>query len=125
MEATDIQVFDPALCCSTGVCGVDVDPQLIAIAADLAWARQQGAKVERFNLGQQPMVFVNNATVKGILDRSGQSALPLILVNGQIALVGRYPQRAELARWLGMAAEAQAAEPPAARGCCGPAGDCC
>jgi len=35
-----IQVFDPALCCSTGVCGVDVDQQLVSFAADADWAKQ-------------------------------------------------------------------------------------
>ncbi|MEI6758670.1 MAG: arsenic metallochaperone ArsD family protein, partial [Chlorobium sp.] len=27
-----IQVFDPALCCTTGVCGVDVDQALVTFA---------------------------------------------------------------------------------------------
>ena len=49
-----IQVFDPALCCSTGVCGVDVDQGLVTFAADVEWAAQKGARVERFNLAQQP-----------------------------------------------------------------------
>jgi hypothetical protein len=29
-----IQVFDPALCCSTGVCGVNVDQALVTFSAD-------------------------------------------------------------------------------------------
>ncbi len=111
-----IQIFDPALCCSTGVCGVDVDQALVSFSADVDWARQNGARIERFNLAQQPMAFAENSTVKSFLERSGQEALPLILVDGEVALAGRYPNRAELARWFG-AAEA----PPAAKqgGCCG------
>ena len=97
-----IQVFDPALCCSTGVCGVDVDQALVSFSADVEWATQQGARIDRFNLAQQPMAFAENATVKGFLERSGQEALPLILVDGEVALAGRYPQRAELARWAGL-----------------------
>jgi len=97
-----IQVFDPALCCSTGVCGVDVDQALVSFSADVEWARQHGARIERFNLAQQPMAFAENPTVKGFLERSGQDALPLILVDGEVALAGRYPQRAELARWTGL-----------------------
>lgn len=27
-----IEIFDPALCCSTGVCGPSVDPALIQVA---------------------------------------------------------------------------------------------
>lgn len=110
-----IQVFDPALCCSTGVCGVDVDQALVSFSADVEWARQNGAKLERFNLAQQPMAFAENATVKGFLERSGQEALPLILVEGEVALAGRYPNRSELARWAGIA-EAVEAKPQG--GCC-------
>jgi len=94
---SSIQVFDPALCCSTGVCGVDVDQELVGFSADVDWAKQNGAAIERFNLAQQPMVFAENLVVKGFLERSGAEALPLILVDGEVALAGRYPNRAELA----------------------------
>ncbi len=109
-----IQVFDPALCCSTGVCGVEVDQQLVGFSADVDWAEQQGATIERFNLAQQPMLFAENAVVKAFLERSGAEALPLILVDGDMALAGRYPNRTELARWAGIQ---ETAEKPAS-GCC-------
>lgn len=121
-----IQVFDPALCCASGVCGTDVDQALVSFAADAAWAAGQGAQITRFNLSQQPLEFANNATVKGFLERSGAEALPLVLVDGEVALAGRYPQRAELARWAGL----QPDNAQQASGCCGPsstsaAGSCC
>ena len=93
-----IQVYDPALCCSTGVCGVEVDQQLVGFAADADWVKKQRADIERFNLAQQPLAFAGNSTVKKFLERSGQEGLPLILVDGDVALAGRYPQRAELAQ---------------------------
>jgi hypothetical protein len=110
-----IQVFDPALCCNTGVCGVDVDQALVSFSADMDWARQNGARIERFNLAQQPLAFAENATVKAFLERSGPDALPLILVDGDVALAGRYPNRTELARWVGVA-EAVPVQPQG--GCC-------
>lgn len=116
-----IQVFDPALCCSTGVCGVDVDQQLVRFAADVEWAKQQGLAVERFNLAQQPMAFAENAVVKGFLERSGAESLPLVLIDGEFALAGRYPTRDELARWAGVKADVA---PQAAGGCCS-GGRCC
>ena len=116
-----IQIFDPALCCSSGVCGVDVDQALVSLAADLDWAKQQGLVVERFNLAQQPMDFAQNATVKSFLERSGAEALPLVLIDGEVALAGRYPNRAELTRWAGLAAPA--ATPVLAE--VAPAGSCC
>jgi hypothetical protein len=97
-----IQVFDPALCCSSGVCGTDVDQALVNFSADVDWAKQNGVAIERFNLAQQPMVFAENAAVKGLLERSGESALPVILVDGEVALAGRYPSRDDLARWAGV-----------------------
>ena len=50
-----IQAFDPALCCSAGVCGVEIDQQLAGFSADADWAKQNGAQIERFNLAQQPI----------------------------------------------------------------------
>lgn len=97
-----LQIFDPAMCCNTGVCGVDADQQLVSFAADIDWAKKQGAQIERFNLAQQPMAFAENTVVKSFLERSGQEGLPLILLDGEIALTNRYPRRAELARWLGL-----------------------
>lgn len=110
-----IQVFDPALCCSTGVCGVDVDQTLVNFSADVDWAKQNGARIERFNLAQQPLAFAGNALVKAFLERSGQDALPVILVDGEVALAGRYPTRKELARWAGCV---EAVDSKRQAGCC-------
>jgi AhpD family alkylhydroperoxidase len=101
-----VQVFDPAMCCSSGVCGVEVDQQLVAFAADVDWAKQNGAQIERFNLAQQPMAFAENAVVKDLLERSGQNTLPFILMNGEAVLTGRYPTRGELSAWLGITPQA-------------------
>jgi AhpD family alkylhydroperoxidase len=98
-----LQVFDPALCCSTGVCGVDVDQALVGFAADVDWAKQHGVQIERFNLAQQPMDFAENTTVKRFLEDSGQEGLPLVLLDGEVVLSGRYPNRNELTEWLGIA----------------------
>ena len=116
----NIQIFDPALCCSTGVCGVDVDQSLVTFSADVDWAKQNGVKIERFNLAQQPMAFAESATVKAFLQRSGAEALPLVLVDGEMALAGRYPKRTELARWAGLA---DAVEVKPKGTCC--SGGCC
>lgn len=97
-----LQVFDPALCCSSGVCGTDVDQKLVDFSADVDWAKQQGATIERFNLAQQPMAFADNAAVKDLLQKSGEAALPVVLVDGQVMLSGSYPTRDVLAQWLGV-----------------------
>lgn len=106
-----IQVFDPALCCSSGVCGTDVDQKLVDFSADVDWARQQGLTIARFNLAQQPMAFADNAAVRGLLERSGEAALPITLVDGDVAFAGRYPTRDDLARWTGSTGTAAATNP--------------
>jgi hypothetical protein len=90
-----IQVYDPPMCCSTGLCGTEIDPALVSFAAMLTKLGQQGVKVERDNMGQQPMAFVQNPTVKALLDKESTEALPVILLDGEVYLKGRYLTDAE------------------------------
>lgn len=99
-----IQIYDPALCCSTGVCGVEPDQQLLKFASDVEWLKGQGIEVERYNLAQEPMSFVNNNTVRTLLEKCGQSVLPLILVDEIPVASGRYPSRDEMTFWMKMGA---------------------
>ena len=112
-----IQIYDPAMCFSSGVCGIEVDQTLVNLASDVEWAQQQGAQITRFNLAQEPLAFASQPVVKAFLERSGQEGLPLILVGGEVALAGRYPARAELARWAGLAQPAAPATDTGS-GCC-------
>jgi Arsenical resistance operon protein ArsD len=103
---TAISVFDPAMCCSTGVCGPSVDPQLARFSADLDWLKSQGVSVERFNLAQQPAAFAEDEAVCAALVTKGQAGLPVVKVNGEIRSTGLYPSREELAAWAGISAPA-------------------
>ena len=121
-----IQVYDKPMCCSTGICGPAVDPVLPRFAADLDWLKSQGHQVERFNLAQQPMAFVQNADVQQLLSTEGMDCLPLIIVNGHIVSRHGYPSREMLAMWMGMGAPSEAL--PIVHGgsdCCGGTPGCC
>ena len=126
--STTIRVFDPAMCCSTGVCGPGVDPELARFASDVDWLQKQGVKVERFNLSQQPAAFAETVVVKQALER-GTDVLPLVLVNDRIAVEGAYPSRETLAALAGVVVQKLAPAPIAS--CCGPStskrssGGCC
>ena len=98
-----VQVFDPPMCCSTGVCGPEVDPALVRFASDLAWLKSNGVEVERFNLAQAPAAFVGNPVVAQAI-RGRDDGLPLLLVDGKIAAQGSYPAREVLAELAGVAA---------------------
>ncbi len=102
---TRVEVFDPPMCCSTGVCGPNVDPALARFAADLHWLANQRIAVERYNLAQQPQAFGASEVVKTALNQHGNECLPLILLNGIVISQGRYPTRDELARLTGVEPE--------------------
>jgi AhpD family alkylhydroperoxidase len=98
-----VQVFDPPMCCSTGVCGPDVDPALVRFASDLEWLESNGVEVERFNLSQEPAAFVSNPVVAEAM-RGRDGGLPLLLVGGRIVAQGSYPAREVLAELAGVTA---------------------
>lgn len=91
-----IKIYDKPMCCSTGVCGPQVDPVLPRFAADLDWLMTQGHQVERYNLAQQPAAFVENELVKKMLATESVDCLPLILIDGQVVSKTDYPNREQL-----------------------------
>lgn len=101
---TVVEVFDPPMCCSTGICGPDPQPELAAFAADLKRLGQMGIQVRRYNLGQDPIAFADNPSVKRLLDESDGDGLPVILADGEIFAQGFYPDWNHLSRLVdGMA----------------------
>jgi hypothetical protein len=114
---TSLDVFDPAMCCSTGVCGPTVEPHLAQFEADLRWLSENGARVARRNLGQEPGAFAENTVVATILRAGGEDALPVILVDGRLKWTGHYPTRDELAAAVGIA-EVSGAASSAGSACC-------
>ena len=110
-----VEVFDPPMCCSTGVCGPKVDPALVRFAADLHWLANQRIAVERYNMAQQPQAFGANAVVKTALQEHGNKCLPLILIDGSIVSQGHYLTRAELARLAGVEVDVPAEVPAGAK----------
>jgi hypothetical protein len=121
-----VQVYDPPMCCSSGVCGPEVDPTLVRFNADFHWLANQGIAVERYNPAQQPYDFAANPAVKQVLAEDGNGCLPLILVNGTVVSKGRYPERDELARLVGLEQPAKTMSLPVLTdGSCKPGSGCC
>lgn len=124
-----IEIFDPALCCSSGVCGADVDQALVDFAAAAASVSKLGVDVTRHNLVSDPTVFVQNEQVRQLMENP--DALPAIVVDGQVVMSGRYPTLEEL---VNLAADTLQALPLADQssdsadaegGCCCGGGGCC
>ena len=119
----ELLVFDPAQCCSTGVCGPEVDTDLVRFAADLEWLRGRGVDVRRYNLAQEPNAFAASPTVRRSLQQKGTECLPLLISGDAILSQGRYPARDELAAWTGASAPKASSEsaPEMGTACCAPA----
>ena len=88
------------VCRSPGICGPDIDPDLVNFAAMLSQLAGRGIKVERYNLSQQPMAFVQNPAVKALLDTDGIAVLPVMFWDGEVHLKGRYPGKEERPAWF-------------------------
>ncbi len=115
-----ITVYDPAMCCSTGICGAEIDQKLVDFAADLDWLKSEGTTVKRINLSQEPALFAENEQVKTVLEKSGIEGLPVILADDAMQSFGQYPDRMQLAQMAGVDVDkvtSQVAAP--ATGCCG------
>ena len=130
--AVTVEVYDPAMCCSTGVCGPSVDPALARFESDLRWLGEQGATVTRRNLAQEPGAFVTNALVAAMLRSGGEEALPIVLVDGKLRSSGTWLSRTDLAAAAGLPAATAGTHllGPQAENCCPPAdtsaaGGCC
>jgi hypothetical protein len=130
---TTIHVYEPALCCNTGVCGPDVDEALVAFSADLNALRELGIDIQRHNLANDPTAFADNQTVRSFLQVAGSDGLPLTLVDDITVSTGSYPKRADLLRFAGLATPAVEVVPVGAAtltvggadSCgCGPSGCC-
>jgi hypothetical protein len=121
-----IQVFDKPMCCSTGICGPDVDPELPRFAGDLEWLKSQGYSVQRFNLAQQPQAFIDNQLIHQLISTEGTDCLPVILVDGETVSRKIYPTREQFSQWLNKSTVEAKSLPVAGTdgGCCGSNGCC-
>jgi len=97
-----IEIYDPAMCCSSGLCGPSIDPVLVKMNDTVLALKKQGVEIERFNLAQQPKEFMANKTVAALLQKNGKKTLPIIIVNGEVFRTGEYPAYEDLCETLGI-----------------------
>lgn len=93
-------IYEPAMCCATGLCGVSVDPELLRISTVISSLKKNGIEVVRFNLSNAPQEFVKNGTVNKVISVEGVSALPITVVDGKVVKKGSYPTNDDLIRLL-------------------------
>lgn len=95
-----LEVFDPAMCCPTGVCGPSVDPELVRVASAFFLLKGKGFSITRYNLGSEPNAFILNSKVNHLLNEKGPDVLPIVILDGVVVKEGSYPTNEELAGWL-------------------------
>ncbi len=116
-----MEIFEPAMCCESGLCGVSIDPELLRIAAAINTLKQKGIEIIRYNLNSKPEEFVTNPVINGIINEKGAEALPVILINDEIVMQGKYPSNKEITEWL----EIDATILQGKECCCDKKADCC
>ncbi|RRD44390.1 arsenite efflux transporter metallochaperone ArsD [Buchananella hordeovulneris] len=130
-----IDIFDPAMCCSSGVCGENVDQEVVDAAAAVSAARKEGLDVVWHNLASAPLDFASTPVVRDLLESEGADSLPVVVINGEIVLKGVYPTLAQLRAWARrdsagsldsqVARDGRSELPVASSSCCGGASGCC
>ena len=71
-----VKIYDPALCCPTGLCGVNIDPELMRIALVIESLKKKGVIIERFNLRDHPQVYIDNKKINEYLMKNRQKCFP-------------------------------------------------
>lgn len=118
-----IEIYDPAMCCSTGVCGPSIDPELLRITTVINAFKEKGIIIQRHGLSNEPQEFITNKTISDILQKEGADILPVTLVDGEVAKTKEYPSNEELSKWLGISIKTK--QPEKEGGCgCGTTGCC-
>ncbi len=95
-------IFEPAMCCDTGVCGPSVDQELLRLSTVLNNLRGNGVLVERYNLTNNPQIFVDNQTIHAILHQEGVEALPVTMVDGEVVKKKAYLSNEEICQHLNL-----------------------
>lgn len=117
-------LYEPAMCCSTGLCGVSVNPELLRISTVLASLKKHDIQVERYNLTNAPQEFVKNAEVNRLIAK-GVDILPVTVLDGKVVLTERYPTNDEFISMLNVPESYLGEKPQNSGGCCCSGGKCC
>ena len=120
-----MEIFEPAMCCSTGLCGPSIDPELLRVSTVISNLKKKGVEVARYNLSSEPQAFMDSQTISRLISEKGPESLPATVVDGKVVKTQAYPTNEEFAKWLNISIGSISGEKPnaSARGC-GP-GCCC
>ncbi|MCC5926900.1 MAG: arsenite efflux transporter metallochaperone ArsD [Bacteroidetes bacterium] len=91
-----IEIFEPNLCCSTGVCGPTPDKDLVNLQEMVQTAKKAGYTIQRYAINQQPLAFTSNDVIRQYIRENGTNNFPVTLIDGEIIKEKAYPSWTEL-----------------------------
>jgi hypothetical protein len=99
---TEIQLYEEAMCCSTGVCGPDPADELVELSAVLDQLEDEfeGVEISRANMQHNIDQFLNIEAIYDLVEANGPKILPITTVDGEIVAKGEYLSYDELAAVL-------------------------
>jgi len=86
-----INIYEPPICCPTGVCGPEPDKVLIDFQNTVNALTKHGYKVNRYAINQQPLEFTKSGKIKNMIKDKGIKILPVTLVDDAIIKTESYP----------------------------------
>lgn len=112
-----IEIFDPAMCCSTGVCGPSVDKELLRVAGIVDRLTKEGVDISRYQLTSEPQKFIANKLVNDLLNSDSES-LPITLINGEVVKTKEYLSTQEFEVLMKAKKDSQSTTCNCKDGCC-------
>lgn len=117
-------IYEPAMCCDTGLCGVSIDPELLRLSTVINNLKKNDVKIKRYNLKNAPQEFVNDLEINKLIMSDGINSLPATVLDGKIVKTKNYPTNKEIAQLLDIPESFLGEEKNPATGCCCKGGCC-
>lgn len=93
-------IFEPAMCCPTGVCGPSLNKELLRVSVTINNLKSNGVSIERHNLSNNPQIFIDNKLINDLLNKEGIDILPVVMVDGEVVKTKGYPSNEEFCSFL-------------------------
>jgi hypothetical protein len=91
-----VEIFDPPMCCPTGLCGPTLDETLLDLNEMILSLQAEGVMIERYQMTSHPQAFLSNPEVMRLVREQQMAALPITAVQGKVIKIGSYPDLAEI-----------------------------
>ncbi len=95
-KPADVEIFDPPMCCPTGLCGPTIDQALLDLNEMILILQSEGVSVARYQMTSHPSAFLSNAEVMKLVREKQMEALPITVVRGKVIKTGEYPTLANI-----------------------------